>query len=132
EQIVLRAQRSRILSPPLDATVTMDDACQDLGAAEVDADDVLSVQGAWLPYSLDGDGREALSRLSRRAHERPRSARAAAGAPRSKRPKRPRPGTATRAAPASTLELEAPHRHRPHRRSAADRHLVDRRLPVVP
>ena len=89
EQLVLRGGRSRVLPALLDVSAGVDDPGQDLGAAEVDADDTFSVQTARLPYWLDGDGREALPRLPRRTREGQGAARPAAeGAARPERTQR--------------------------------------------
>jgi len=40
----------------LDAAVAIHDAGEHLRPAQIDADDTLSVQGPWLPYSVDGEG----------------------------------------------------------------------------
>src|SRR4029453_15776412 len=76
-----------------------------------------------------GDGRKALSRLSRRAHEGPRPARAS---PDASRPERPWARAATRPASTTTLELEAAHRRDARRAPAPDGDLGDPRLPLVP
>src|SRR5438132_9151170 len=118
-----------MLAPLLDLTVTIDDAGQDLGAAEVDADDAFSVQTARLPYWLDADGREALPRLPRRARQGESAARPAADAARAERPDA---AGAARPPAAPTLELEAPHRADAALAGRADRDLVDRGLSLVP
>src|SRR3989442_9883478 len=72
-----------MLEALFDATLVIDDSRQDLGSAEVDADDAFPVQTARLPYWLDGDGREALPRLPGRPREgqgSPGTAPGAAGA----------------------------------------------------
>src|SRR5439155_24844140 len=84
QELLLRADRRRVLAPPRNPSVAVDDPGQDLGAAEIDADDTFPVQSARLPYSLDGDRREAEPRLPGRAREGQAPARAAADAPRSK------------------------------------------------
>ena len=49
EERVLRFGRRRRLPPMLDGAVAMNDAGQDLRAAEVDADDARVSQQCWLP-----------------------------------------------------------------------------------
>jgi hypothetical protein len=40
----------------LHLAVPVDEPREHLGPAEIDADDTFSVQGAWLPYCVDGEG----------------------------------------------------------------------------
>src|SRR3954447_9351515 len=119
-----------MLSPLLDLTITIHDARQDLRPAKVDPDDALSVQTARLPYWLDGDGREALSRLPGRAREGPRSARAPAEPARTERPYAAERPPRAQASPA--VELAASPRHRAARARRAAGRLGDRRLPLFP
>src|SRR3954453_21380974 len=143
EQLVLRAGRSRGLPAPLHLSPVVDDPGQDLGTAEIDADDTFSVQSARLPYFLDGDGREALPRLPGRTREgqgaagpaaegagpqRPRAARAAAeGAG----PQRTRPARAEDPQAPAAVELETADRHRPDRAPRRRHGLGHRRVPVL-
>src|SRR5207249_4175819 len=116
QELLLRSDRRRVLAPPFNPSVAVDDPGQDLGAAEIDADDTFPVQSARLPYSLDGDGREALPRLPGRAREGQGPARAAADASRQEwaRAARAESPQATQA-----LELEAPDRSDPARPARA-------------
>src|SRR4051794_5962285 len=132
QQVVLRRDRRRVLAPALHVPVPVDDPREDLRSAEVDADDALSVQTARLPYWLDGDGREALSRLPRGAREGSRSARAAAEPARAERSNAARTARAADTAAAATLELAAPDRPDAARARRPARRLGDRGLPLVP
>src|SRR4029077_5321616 len=131
EQLILRSGRSRILPAPLDVSPVVDDPGQDLGAAEIDADDTVSVQSARLPYFLDGDGREALPRLPWWTREGQGAARPAAeGAG----PQRTRAAGAARAEDpqaAAALELETTDRHRPDRGPRRRHGLGHRRVSVL-
>src|SRR5438309_6615679 len=120
-----------MLASPVDAALPVDDPRQDLGAAEVDADDAFPVQTARLPYWLDGDGRKALPRLPGRAREGQGAARAAprAAAPGPQRTRAPQ-AEDPQAPPA--VELEAANRDRRPRHPPLHHRLVDRRLPLVP
>src|SRR2546425_956291 len=110
-------------APTFHLPTASDDPGQDLGAAEVDADDPFAVQTARLPYSLDGDGREALPRLPGRACEGQGPARAAADA---SGPKWARAAAAEDPQAAPALELEAPDRRDRARAPRARRRVGDR------
>src|SRR5215210_2489116 len=118
-----------MLAPALHVPIPVDHARQDLGPAEVDPDDAFSVQGARLPYFVDGYGREALPRLPRRAHEGQGSAGTAAG---SAGPQRPGPTSAEDPEAATAVELEAPDQPRPRLSIRSRARLGDRRLRLVP
>src|ERR1700694_4225058 len=116
-----------MLPAPLHVPFRVNDPCQDLGAAEVDADDTFFAQTARLPYWLDGDGREALPRLPGRTGQGQGAAGAHAGA--AARSERAQPTPAQDPPTPPALELEAAHRPWTDRPARRDGGMGNRGLP---